>query len=215
MNNWSFVETINGERLMNLESGLTFEEIVQNIRQMMEIKCCVKESLRDAPVDGYRYFFSLKVDPKLVDLFFNSKFGIRGWYYQSAYEGIEKTNHMITELSQELIEYGSSQGESIAEIKESLKLRSAKAWIAESGNTLCDMCPGEWHSPSDDEPEIFNDRWENLDCNEFPLSRYGRKAPYGLTRIRVFGGWIDENGNEYVSPRKVKRASDINLYGWS
>jgi hypothetical protein len=93
----------------------------------------------------------------------------------------------------------------------SLRCVSAKAWLAEVSKGICGACSGEWSPPQDDAPEIVNGRWEICD---HVYAKYGRKAPY-LTKVRVFGGFVDPAGHELIPADKRSRAEDIYRRGWS
>jgi len=105
---------------------------------------------------------------------------------------------------------GTTEAET-AFVRESLTSPSAKAWLAENGADVCPKCEGEWGNPSDDVPDIINGKWELEDCAS---SRRGRKAPR-LTKIKIFGAFLDERHNELVPARKRHRALQIHQWGWS
>jgi len=104
-----------------------------------------------------------------------------------------------------------AKGRDFAE--ESLKACSAKVWLAERGKEMgdCTHCSGEWSTPQDDVAEILNDRWEK-DTNV--NARYGRKAPY-LTKIRIFGAFLNDLYDEFIPTKKRFRANEIHKVGWS
>ena len=59
--------------------------------------------------------------------------------------------------------------------------------------------------------EIINGRW---DAPPAPYARYGEQAPY-LTKILIFGVFVNSAGDEFVPRRKVRRAYDMHQVGWS
>ncbi len=208
---WNFSGTISQDRRDKLNVAPEFESIVHQIQEEAQIICAVKEVIMSNPIDGHRVAYSLQVPSSVFDLFFNSNNGYRAWYCRSAEEGLRKNSHLIKVLTPRLLSAKVADDLSKADIIKSLEFTSAKAWLAEAGNKLCDLCPGQFSSPQDSIPEILNDRWEH---SENAKSLMGRKAPY-LNRIRIYGGFIDSKGNEFIPPSKLLRAQDIFLYGFS
>ena len=211
---WKYSPVLNRYRIENLISAPDFEEIVRQIESEMQIVCAVKEPLKQHPFGGHRVAYSLQVNPSTFDLFFNSENGYRAWYFRSPKEGLEKNSYFIRALTPKLLE-SNVQGEiSRKNMIKSLEFSSAKAWFAETGNRLCDRCPGQYYA-HDDFAEILNGRWEKSDTLNYPKSRTGRKAPF-LNRIRIYGGFIRlDTGREFVPPDKVGRALDIFNFGSS
>src|SRR5207245_11569499 len=113
---------------------------------------------------------------------------------------------LIQSLIPALIGSGRLNSVPSEQIEESLNAGLAKAWLAETGKHLCGECYGEWSYPQDNIAEILNGRWETSPC--------GRKAA-SYTKIRVFGGFLDQAGNEYVPRGKDHRPEDIRHKGWS
>ena len=93
----------------------------------------------------------------------------------------------------------------------SLRVASAKVWLAEVGKGFCSLCAGESRTADDESAEILNDRWEH---SAVPDARNGRKAPF-LEKLRVIGGFIDSAFNEHITIRKRTRAQQIYEIGWS
>lgn len=137
----------------------------------------------------------------------------RSWYFRSPYKGLEANALFVRHISDQVLstEWRESLGSSAAD---AFGAHSAKLWLAEVGNEPvknCGGCEGEWRPPQDNAAEILNGRWE---CGEEAKARYGRKAP-PLTKLRVFGAFLDEAGNEFISWRKCNRAAEIYQHGWS
>jgi hypothetical protein len=59
--------------------------------------------------------------------------------------------------------------------------------------------------------EIVNGRWE---CAASANAVRGRKAPF-LTKIKIFGAFLNERHDEFISWRKRHRAREIYESGWS
>ncbi len=157
--------------------------------------------------------YCVQVSEDLFDLFFNSPHGYRGAYFRSPGEGVDANSTLIGALAPKLLAMsaaGASE-EELTRVRESLSSSSAKAWLAEKGLGICPKCEGEWGPHTDTVPEILNGRWE---LGQAGPQCDGRKAPR-FTKIRVFGGFLDDRNNEFVPCRKRHRAKDIHLWGWS
>ena len=134
----------------------------------------------------------------------------RGRYFESLSEGLRGNAQVVTTLIPALIADGAIDGDA-REIEASLRMISAKVWLPEVQSHLCNACVGEWSPPQDSEPEILNGRWE---MGDDVRGRYGRKA-YRFTKLRIFGGFQNGNGHEFVAERKKYRAEHLHRYGWS
>jgi hypothetical protein len=208
---WEFSPAICQDRRDKLNGAPDFENIVRQILEGSQIICAVKDPVKSNPIVAHRVAYSLEVPSPLFDLFFNSKNGYRAWYYRSPERGLAKNSYLVKVLKPKLLTADVKGDIPPADIIKSLESRSAKAWLAEAGNPLCDLCPGQFSFPQDSLPEIYNDRWEISDNVK---SRMGRKAPF-LSRIRIYGGFIDSKGNEFVPPNKLHRGQEIFSFGAS
>ena len=170
---------------------------------------CGHEQQCDDDRRFFRAVYCVQVPEELFDLFFNSANGYRASYYRSPYSGVEMNAAFIRSLGPALIASGVLGKVSHVDAHDSLASLSAKAWLAEKSLQLCHKCLGEWSPPQDGIPEIENGRWEHA-----PPPRYGSKAPY-LTKIRVMGAFLNDNGDEFVPKRKRDRANRIHNEGWS
>jgi hypothetical protein len=117
-----------------------------------------------------------------------------------------------------LLKSGPTCDKARIDASESLSAVSAKVWLAEVSKGLtaangrpCEHCLGEWSSPQDEIPEIKNERWE---IRDEPYAKYGRKAPY-LTKLKIFGAFINAEGDEFIPVGKRQRAKSIYELGWS
>ncbi len=213
---WNFRHSKNGERLERLEQSSSFESIVEGIRDHMTILCCHQD-----PIQGTlfkRVVYCVKVNGDLFDLFFNSRSGYRAWYYRSPFEGL-RANSQALGLLRPILAADQTQDSDLDTdfIRESLTSLSAKIWLAECGREIsltCHGCKGEWSASTpgnQNELEILNNRWE-LSSNL--KARWGRRAPY-LTKLRVFGAFLDNSHNEFIPSIKRPRAHEISELGWS
>lgn len=178
----------------------------------MEILCGHIDPCKDN-AEYKRIVFSIRIDKDLFDWIFNSVNGYRAWYFRSLYEGLRKNAQMIQMLEPKLLRFLNCQDYRIF-AQDSLNSLSAKVWLAENGNEVCTNCMGcrgEWSPPLDDSAEILNGHWETSPKTN---AKRGRKAPY-LKKLRIYGAFLNECGDEWISKRKRHRASEIQKYGWS
>jgi len=209
---WDFVLK-EADRLKSLNDPLLYEEIVDRMRNEMKILCAYEDPCKDQ--GGFiRVIYCIEISNPLFDFFFNSSCGYRSFYYISEYQGLEANRYLIDNLMSDLLKFNSPLEKDFA--KESLKSDSAKVWLTEipkEGETdHCELCSGEWTFATNREAEILNNRWEKDGDND--LSIWGRKAPY-LTKLKIFGAFLNANGDEFIPSRKKHRSLDIHDYGWS
>lgn len=208
---WDLSPTLGETRLNELMAPSSFEAIVEHIRTRMEVLCCHPETADIASFE--RIIYCIKISPSLFDLLFNSSSGYRASYYHSPYEGLRANDYLIQSLLPVLI--ASRQTQSAKKdtkfITESLTSPSAKLWLAEPEHGFCPSCNGEWVEPKTKTAEILNDRWEWGECSN---AIRGRKAPF-LTKIRVFGAFVNAGYDEFVPERKRHRARHIHERGWA
>lgn len=209
---WTYADTIAKDRRDSLNQAPTFGDIVEAVRREMSILCGHVDRCQDNKPYS-RIVFSIQVSRPLFDWIFNSANGYRAWFFRSPYDGLRNNARMIRILEPKLLESLSSE-QDIELARDSLNSLSAKVWLAERGNEVCTECPeceGEWSSPQDDTPEILNRRWE---VSPKTSAKSGRKAPY-LTKLRVFGAFLNNHRDEWISERKRHRAKQIHDFGWS
>lgn len=209
---WKYSDAIPKKRVDDMLTHITTDALAENIAENMQFLCCHYQVCGDNPDFG-RVAYSVGVSEDLFDLFYNSPYGYRGAFYRSTGEGIDANAIFVGKLAPKLMshsEVGATQNEKKF-IRESLTSPSAKMWLAENGLGVCPNCEGEWGNPKDSLPEILNGRWEIGDEGS---SRKGRKVPR-LSKIRVFGAFLDDRYNEFVPKRKRHRAKQIHQWGWS
>ena len=207
---WDFNLGEDNDRLTNLETSPPFDEICDRIRNSMNILCSHADLCKDQ--QGFaRPIYCIEVWKSLFDLFFNSKNGYRAQYYCSEKQGIKGNEFLIRTVLPELLEFNLPLKREFT--LKSLQAQSSKVWVAEIiREYFCPKCFGEWKPNIDRESEIMNDRWEN--SIEDDKSVWGRKAPY-FTKIKIFGGFLNLNYEEFVPEHKKDRSLDIHKYGWS
>ena len=214
---WEFSQSLRSSRLQNLANPPSFDRITESVRRSMTILCRHEDQCR-RDQRFFRAVYCIRVGAPLFDLFFNSVEGYRGSYYRSPYKGLEMNSAFIESLQPGLLQAGPICDDPHIDAGDSLKALSAKVWLAEVSKGLatvskkpCEHCSGEWSPPQDHTPEIRNGRWENVN---HLYGKYGTKAPY-LTKIRVFGAFVNKDGDEFIPHDKRQRAEEIHYQGWS
>jgi len=212
MTEWRYSGSVPNERASALLAPSSIGEIANRIAGAMEILCCHFHNCDDN-ADFGRAVYCIRVSEDLFDAFFNSPYGYRGAYFRSPGCGVDANAAFIATLTPSLFKgFGdNSPQDDVAWVRESLAAPSAKARAAENGLHLCSKCEAEIRNPTSAEPEIMNGRWE---CGDLGHRNNGRKAPR-LTKIRVFGGFLDLRRNELVPWRKLHRSEDIHRWGWT
>jgi hypothetical protein len=207
MTAWLFDLSIGEERRSALLKAPPLVEIIEALTHEMEILCCHWPDCDDMVV------FNLRVSRATFDLFFNSEHGYRGAYFESPHSGLAANDAVMARLTPLFLTWAEEYQPTLdrAFARESLSSPSAKIWLNEYESHLCEMCAGEWGNPTDTAPEILNGRWEVVDS---PNSQRGRKAPF-LSKLRVFGAFLNKRYDEFVPSRKRHRAQDLSAYGWS
>ena len=206
MATWTF-SALPAARMAALSEPPTRDAIFDRVADEMKVLCCHPAPCDNGPQFS-RVVFCIQVATPTFDLFFNSEAGYRGAYYLSPYDGLAANRAFIKRISPRLIAWSSLQCPDIG-ATESLASPSAKAWLAEIGSGICKHCAGEWSAKSDG-PEIRNGRWEHEDSK----GGWGRKAPY-LSKLKIFGAFLDERQNVLIPHDKRHRAIDIYKFGWS
>jgi hypothetical protein len=159
-----------------------------------------------------RAIFCGSVDPTLFDWFFNARTGYRGAYYDSPEAGLRFNRILIDHLAPMLVSWAASQDgrKDIDWVRRSLSAPSAKAWLSEHPG-VCQECAGEWSQSHSSDLQIENERWES---ETHTHAAWGRQAPL-LSKIRIFGGLINAQNQEWVAGHKKNRATHISEHGWS
>jgi hypothetical protein len=126
---------------------------------------------------------------------------------------VAANRRLIDALSPVLIEWAVARDPSIerAWLIESLSLSTAKAWLAEDTVALCQFCAGGWSASYAAAFQILNDRWEH---SAHAHAVWGRQAPE-LSKVRVFGDFVNRAHAERVADHKRDRARQIWEHGWT
>ncbi len=211
MSAWQY-SLADDKRTNALLLATTFTDVVETVARDMNVLCGHRKNC-DIMAGFSRVIFNLYVPETTFDLFFNSEHGYRGAYFKSPHFGLEANEKCIKHLTPSLLSWAKQHEPSLdlKFAKESLASPTAKVWLAETGSShWCDKCVGEW-SANDEAPELRNGRWELTDTQN---GRWGRKVP-SLSKLRVFGAFLNERYDEFTPENKRYRAQDINAYGWS
>jgi hypothetical protein len=208
---WRYIGKADPERLVALANPLPHAVLADALRKGLKLECFHREPRQDNHAYE-RAVFCGSVSLQLFDWFFNASTGYRGAFFDSVSAGTQANRALVDNLTPFLAEWA------IAEqldpdrqwVLASLAKPSAKAWLAEFPG-LCDKCAGEWSPSYSAEVQIENSRWE---CSTHVHSAWGRQAPQ-LSKIRVFGGFIDLQQNEWLASHKAERAKHIWEHGWT
>ena len=212
MSSWKFSGSVDDARQERLLSVHTFAAVASQIERHMLPLCYHLQGCDDDT--GYtRPVFCIRVPENLFDVFFNSPNGYRGSYFVSPQRGLESNRLLFQLLFPRLNAWAAqnSPGYEAPFTAEALSALSAKAWLAEGALELCSACKGEWAPPANDEAEIINGRWE---LSAKPNARFGRMAPRH-SKIRLFGAFLNNRGDEFIPARKRHRDLHIHSDGWS
>jgi hypothetical protein len=208
---WRYVGKANPERLTALAQPLPNVKLPAALQCGLTLKCFHRESRSDE-ASYKRAVFCGTVDAQLFDWFFNAGTGYRGAFFESPDLGTRANRSLVDQLAPFLTDWALSQqlDRDRQWILASLSKTSAKAWLAEYPG-LCNLCAGEWSTTYVSELHIENSRWET--CAHLH-SAWGRQAPR-LSKVRIFGGFIDATQNEWLASHKAERAKHIWEHGWS
>jgi hypothetical protein len=126
---------------------------------------------------------------------------------------VAANRRLIDALSPVLIEWAVARDPSIerAWLIESLSMYKANAWLAEDTVALCQFCAGGWSASYAAAFQILNDRWEH---SAHAHAVWGRQAPE-LSKVRVFGDFVNRAHAERVADHKRDRARQIWEHGWT
>jgi len=212
MVSWTYAPSISRERIEFLLAPRSFEQIVERLSSEMQYLCCHLQTCDENSAFA-RVVYCIRISVDAFDLFYNSPNGYRGAYFRSPFEGLIANANLLQGLIPKVIALSEPQASAHEQafVRESLTSTTAKVWLAEHGMGICAACEGEWGTPSDGAAEILNGRW---DVEDSAFARRGRKAPR-LTKVRVFGAFLDSRHNELVPNRKRHRANQIHQWGWS
>ncbi|WP_130583910.1 hypothetical protein [Bradyrhizobium sp. Leo170] len=211
---WSFAE-FDDQRRAYLDRDMPFDEIAKRIADVAVVNTGCVDPLRtpnpDAPVDTtWRAWFTISVaeEPRLSDLFYNGRDGVRGRYWQSETEGNAATASMIALLREKLLLFVADNSDifgpatlargDMALVARSLDAASVKAWAYEGKNPNFNAGP-----------KLVVRRW----ATNRPGGNW-RWAPVGPL-LDIKGAFYTPDDKEFVPGDKRERAYNIHRYGFS
>lgn len=209
---WTYTGVASPERRRALESPMAFSELVSALKSALCITCFHREP-KDGDESYTRAAFCAEVGHSLFDAFFNTSTGYRGAYFESPEKGLAANREMIDELATSLTAWAVFHDANVDQewLAESLSLPSAKAWLAEDAAAYCQACRGGWGAAYTSEIHFMNGRWEHATHTH---AAWGTQAPY-LTKLRIFGGFVNDSHQEWVAGHKRARAQQIWDHGWT
>jgi hypothetical protein len=218
---WTFTG-LPPERAARLSEPFAFSTLVDELRTAAIT--CKRETGRMKETSGrWRPSFSLHVSGSTFDRFYNSPFGYRGQFWQSAELGIRQNRFLLDGLLGALVRAidESNDRELIgrrASIVSSLQHPAAKVWIASEPQALdfvVEIAAERWVAAAANAWE----RYESgaLLANDVIDRIAGVRAPEA-TVLEVKGAWINRDG-EPVGASSGKdprdRAQQIYDYGFN
>lgn len=208
---WRYLGKADPERLAALTHSPPHADLAGALKRGLALRCFHREP-REHDASYERAVFSGTVDHGLFDWFFNASTGYRGAFYAAPDVGVRANRALLDHLVEFLLDWALAQqpNRDRSWILASLSKPSAKAWLAEHPG-LCPSCAGEWSSSYVSDLQIQNNRWEN---SSHVHAAWGRQVPR-LTKIRIFGGFVDEHHGEWLAAHKSARATHISGHGWS
>lgn len=208
---WRYVGRADDVRIEALAHPLPNADLPDALRLGLALNCFHREP-RDNDPTFKRAVFCGTVDTRLFDWFFNASTGYRGAFFESPECGSRANRMLIDKLAELLVQWALSQrlDNDREWVLASLSKPSAKAWLAEYPG-LCPRCAGEWSNTYVSALRIENSRWET---SGHIHSAWGCQAPE-LSKVRIFGGFIDNGHNEWLAAHKAERAKHIWEHGWS
>ena len=208
---WRYTGKSEPPRIQALVRPRPWAELPEALREGLKLKCFHREA-RQNDHAYRRAVFCGSVNPSLFDQFFNASTGYRGSFFKSPEAGLRANRALLDQLADFLAGWAvlTKHEADPSWVLASLAQTSAKAWLAEYPG-LCAHCEGEWSPSYVSDLQIENSRWE---CSSHVHSVWGRQAP-SLSKIRIFGGFIDDQRNEWLAPHKAERATHIWEHGWS
>lgn len=208
---WRFIGKADPERLAALAAPLPRTALAPALRDGLTLQCFHREPREHDPSYARAVFCGM-VGHSLFDFFFNSNTGYRGAFFEDPQVGSAANRALLDNLSTFLVDWALTEEphQDRSWIQASLSQPSAKAWLAEHPG-LCPKCTGEWSTSYVSDLEVQNSRWE---FSPHIHAAWGRQAPC-FTKLRFFGGFIDERHKEWLAPHKSERAMGIWEHGWS
>jgi len=224
---WRFSQSLKPpERLSYLTESIDFDDIVRLIVAQSRSRVTfvkIERSKGRQLKGGCRPHFQLEVEPKTLDLFYNSPWGYRGQYCIDVENGLCRNRQVLRALMESLLASiegrGVLVGRAVDVARQSLQLPSAKVWIREkdqlntSDYTLVEeVLHAEWLA------NARNAR-ADLDAHRVPAGEkmnaiIGVRAAYG-SFLDVKGAWITDSGIELIDEYKRSRSEHIRDYGFS
>ena len=128
---WCFSERVLASHKRRLLESPDFPELIEQISARLKIDCLKRNEKKDKK--GYfRIIVTIKLPPKIVDLYFNSASGIRAQYYKSIKKGEQAEQYAHKKLIPVILkklDCVTKRTCPIDWINKSLNHKFAKLWI--------------------------------------------------------------------------------------
>ncbi len=201
LEDWRFVG-LDPKREMYLQEPIDYSVLVLKIVQDSIVseprRDCCDDNRKDAPGFGAaRWIWRVTTPPKLFDLFYNSRFGLRAHYWVSAESGKKATKTFLEAMDSRARSMCSEQIRVLA--MESYSSDSSKVWPSEEG--------------LEGERALTVERWAASEMQNNTPHQWRWTPCHGQLEIK--GGFRHPDGREHVPISKQDREDRIHLTGWS
>ncbi|WP_193173914.1 hypothetical protein [Nisaea nitritireducens] len=210
---WIF-DKITSDRRKYLEQDIPFEETTKCILSSCQIFCCDYEKYHTPP-DGTpdntkQVLFKINTKKEFFDLFYSSRDGLRGRYWQSPDIGNVATKYFISQMEERLIDYWKVKRgtDDLDFVRASLNEASAKVWIAEKDDG------GSYLVKNGCETTICVERWKRNQIEAKKEDERWKCAPVGNC-IEIKGALLDPDLGEHIPVSKRDRSCQIHRFGYT
>jgi hypothetical protein len=218
---WTFAD-LPAARVAHLTEPFAFSTLLEEL-QPAAISCKREFGNLKETSGRWRPSFSLHVSASTFDRFYNSPFGYRGQFWQSAELGIRQNRFLLDGLLAALVRAVNESNDRElmarrASIVTSLQQPAAKIWILnepQALNFVVEIEAERWVAAATSDWERYQSG--ALSPNDVIDRIAGVRAPEG-TVLEVKGAWIDRDGEPVgASPGKDpwERARQIYAYGFN
>jgi hypothetical protein len=218
---WVIARTVPRERRRRLLGSTPFPAIVARLKPSAIIRFCLEDM--DEGKDYVRFFVVLKFSRSVVDLWHNSRGGIRGQYYVSSKLGEAAERYAIRCLFSHVEQLRAHHPKFCASsslVRTSVLDRHAKIriyprrWIRCPSATDRKLFVPEWAAIW----QAKGRNWTKEQGKARQLALRGALLPGNETRLQIKGGWVRQGTGRSLGRRakdKESRPCELHNYGCS
>jgi hypothetical protein len=213
---WHFADSMDHQRVQRLMEPATFESVVEDVLKSGTITTLgdMWEAHRKVPGVG-RAKISIRASPLALDRFFNSPFGYRAEYARSVERG-QIANRIVLDW---IVAHRSLHSGLDARVLRSLHASQAKVWFRQKRDKRvhCALNGSLRFAPEVLYPSWVNTREQSVPTPEGDrwLSLAGTLAFSPLEILEIMGGWLYDDGSEWIDTYKQRRSDQIHAYGFA